>query len=85
MRNKTTLVQARDLADKLEDKYNKKPWFVATCVIMEQDGNYAVGLCIPDWFTMSEEVANQFLEPINNIRIILRVIRTANYNIDKTK
>jgi hypothetical protein len=48
-------------------------------VVLEQDNNYAVAICISGWNDIPEAESINFLTPINDVRIMLRVIKAPTY------
>jgi len=89
MKQKITLEQAKEIAEKLKKKYkfgksSCPAWFKNTCTPMEQDGSFSVAVCIPAWNAISQDEQNIFLEPFEGIYVTLRVVTTAKpYTQDK--
>lgn len=90
-KDKTTLPQAQEIAEKLKKKYNfGKPscpeWFKNTCTPMEQDGSFGVSICIPSWKSISQDEQNVFFELFEGIHITLRIVTAPKpYNYGKKK
>ncbi len=81
MKQKITLEEAKDIAEKLKKKYNFgksncPAWFKNVCTPMEQDGGFGVSVCIPSWYSVPQEESNALLEPFEGIKISMRVVGT---------
>lgn len=88
MKQKLTLPEAKEIAERLKkkfkfDKSTRPAWFGGVSIMMEQDGNYCIGICIPSWNSISEADSNQFLEPFLGARVILRVVSVAKPYVKK--
>lgn len=89
-KEKTTLAQAKEVAEKIKKKYKFgkstcPKWFINTCTPMEQDGSYSVGVCVSSWGEITEDEKNAFLVPIDGVHIYLRTVTAPTYKKEEKK